>query len=484
MLDLSVLKFGSVDDPAGRAALRELPAVGALLADPSYEPLIARHGREVVTRAVRAAIDGARRRILDGHTANVSPEDVESAIVRITQRSLRRVINGTGCVLHTNLGRAPLADAALDAIQEIATGYTNVELDIAKGERGDRHVHVSRHVAALLECDGGIAVNNCAGAVLLMLASLVQGKEVIVARGQLVEIGGGFRIPDVMKASGATLVEVGTTNKVYIRDYEAAITENTGAILSVHRSNFAIVGFTAEPTHAALAELATRHELPLLVDQGSGLLATNEDLREGAKAVGSEPRPKDALDAGAAVVAFSGDKLLGGPQAGLLAGRSDVLKKISKHPLARALRADKLTIAALEATLALYRDGRALEIPTVRDLGLPLATIADRADAIAVSIRERIGVPVDVVDGESVPGGGSLPLAKLPSRLVLIGPPGEGGRALSAALRGGQVPIVTRTIDDRTAIDARTVSDDDVTAIGRLVENACRRSGVLLEEAT
>ncbi len=473
-----------MDDPAGRAALARLPAVTTLLAAPEIAPLIERHGRTLVTDAVRAAIDGARRRILAGAAGDVSPGDVQSALASLERRSLVRVINGTGCVLHTNLGRAPLAPVALEAIREIGAGYSNLELDLSEGARGDRHAHVDALLAELLATDGGLTFNNCAGAVLVMLAGLCAGREVIVARGELIEIGGGFRIPDVMKASGATLVEVGTTNKVYASDYEAAITDRTAAILSVHRSNFAIVGFTHEPTTDALAQIAKRHSLPLLVDVGSGLLATDADLGEAAAAIGVEPRPKRLLAEGADLVAFSGDKLLGGPQAGLLAGRRALLDRVKKNPFARALRADKLTIAGLEATLQLYRAGRANEIPTIRDLSAPIAQIASRADTIAAAIRERIDLEVDVVDGESVPGGGTLPLAKLPSRLVLIGAPGEPGRALAAALRAQSPAIVTRTVEDRTAIDARTVDPSDVGAIGPLVENACRRSGVLLEEPT
>lgn len=470
-----------MDDPAGRAALARLPAVTTLLAAPEIEPLIQRHGRTLVTDAVRAAIDGARQRILAGSAAEVSPQDVETALADLGRRSLVRVINGTGCVLHTNLGRAPLADAALEAVTQTGRGYTNLELDLGPGTRGDRHVHVDRILAGLLATDGGLTFNNCAGAVLVMLAGLCQGREVIVARGELIEIGGGFRIPDVMKASGAKLVEVGTTNKVYASDYEAAIRDETAAILSVHRSNFAIVGFTHQPTTAELAKIAKARGVPFLVDVGSGLLATDEELGEAAAAIGVEPRPKRLLAEGADLVAFSGDKLLGGPQAGLLAGRRTLLDAVKKHPLARALRADKLTIAALEATLALYRAGRAREIPTIRALATPLEEIATRADAIAASIRERIALRVDVVDGESVPGGGTLPLATLRSRLVLIGEPGEMGRALAAALRGQTPAIITRTVEDRTAIDARTVDPSDVSGLGPLVENACRRSGVLLE---
>jgi L-seryl-tRNA(Ser) seleniumtransferase len=462
-----------VGDPDGHAALRQLPAVSTLLAEPDVAPLIARFGRALVADAARSAIATSRKRILEsGRPENVTGGDVARAISAMNTRSLRRVINATGVILHTNLGRAPLARAAEEAIIDVARGYCSVEFDVAKGERGDRHRHVADLLASLLNCDGGLVFNNNAGAVMIMLAALCRGKEVIVARGELVEIGGGFRVPDVMKESGATLVEVGTTNKVYDRDYAAAITERTAAILRVHRSNFAIVGFTAEPEAEALAALAREKKIAFLVDNGSGLLATDRDLGDAAAVVREEPRPADVLKQGADLVAFSGDKLLGGPQAGIIAGKADLLAKVRKHPFARALRADKLTLAALEATLRLYRDERAREIPVIRDLAAPLEALETRALRIAGQLAKQ---NVDVKTGESVAGGGSLPLARLPTKLVLIGRPGEEARLLAEALREGEPPVITRVVEDRTALDVRTISEEEVDGLGPVVERAFAR---------
>lgn len=476
--------YDVIVDPAGRAALRQLPAVGTLLASPELVPLVERHGRTAVAEAVRSAIDETRMRILEGRApagAGVSADDVARALAVRSLRSLRRVINGTGVLLHTNLGRAVLAERARQAVDEVAAGYCSVELDLDVGTRGNRHRHVGPLLAELLETGGGLAFNNCAGAVLLMLAALCRGGQVLVARGQLVEIGGGFRVPDVMKESGATLVEVGTTNKVYARDYEAALTDETRAILVVHRSNFALVGFTAEPSLEELAALAKRQGIPLLVDLGSGLLATDEDLGEAAHLVGGETRPKDALARGASLVAFSGDKLLGGPQAGLLAGETDLLAVVEKHPLARALRADKLTLAGLEATLRLYRDGCAREIPVIQDLTLPRSAVEERAGRILEAVR-RSGLPAEVIDGVSVPGGGSLPLAELPTKLVAIGRPGAEGRHLERFLREADPPLVARMVEDRVAIDARTVRSSEIPLLASIVENASHRLAVEEEE--
>lgn len=457
-------------DPDGHAALRRLPAVGALLAEPEVLPLIERHGRALVADAARSAIDSTRKKILaGGHEASVDAGTVEKELAAMTTRSLRKVINATGVILHTNLGRAPLAEAAEEAILDVARGYCSVEIDVERGERGDRHRHVTDLLGSLLGCDGGAVFNNNAGAMMIMLGALCRGREVIVARGELVEIGGGFRVPDVMKESGATLVEVGTTNKVYDRDYAAAITERTAAILRVHRSNFAIVGFTAEPATKELAALARSKRIPFLVDNGSGLLASDRALGDAAKVVRDEPRPAGVLADGADLVAFSGDKLLGGPQSGIIAGRADLLDIVKKHPLARALRVDKLTLAALEATLRLYRDDRAREIPVIRDLATPVEVLETRALRIASRLAKRT---VEVTDGESVAGGGSLPLARLPTKLILIGRPGEESRFLSQALREQEPPVITRVIEDRTAIDVRTIAEGEVEWIGPAVERA------------
>ncbi len=478
-----------MDDPASISALQRLPAVGALLHAPSLLPLIERHGRAAVTDATRQTLQDIRETLRNGAPCPLrtledpaeilawAVEAVRQTLSRHTRLNLRRLINATGVVLHTNLGRAVLAEDAQRAIAAVASGYSNTEFDIEEGHRGDRHAHVSALIAQLLQTEAAIAVNNCAGAVLLMLASLCRGGEVIVARGQLVEIGGGFRIPDVMRESNATLVEVGTTNKVYARDYREAITERTRAILTVHRSNFAIVGFTAEPSWSELSEVCREANIPLLVDQGSGLLASDQALGDAAAAIASEPRPLDPLREGADLVAFSGDKLLGGPQAGIVAGKTELLKRVRKHPLARALRADKLTMAGLEATLRLYRDGRAHEIPAIRDLALAPRELKRRALVILRAL-ERHNIPAQLLQGASVPGGGSLPLVELPTWLVLAGGPAAEGRALEQALRNGDPPIVTRFINDRVAIDPRTLQAKEVETLGDLIQNAWGRLNV------
>lgn len=473
-----------MSDPEASAALRRLPAVGALLASPEIAPLIEEHGKNVVKEAIRAAIASTRERIIAGdRAAPTAPRDVVRALETLTTSTLRRVINGTGVLLHTNLGRAPLAVAAMRAIEEIAGNYSSVEFDVTSGERGDRHAHISELFASLLETDGALAFNNCAGAVLLMLAALCRGREVIVARGELVEIGGGFRVPDVMRESGAILIEVGTTNKVYARDYEAGLSERTAAILKVHRSNFAIVGFTEEPTIDVLASVAQRAGIPLLADLGSGLIADDNALGPSSSVMRDELRPGSVLARGAGLVAFSGDKLFGGPQAGIIAGKKELLDPIRKHPLARALRADKLTLAALEATGRLYRDGRAREIPVIRDLSSPMEALSDRAHRIEQAVAKNTSLAVSVVPGEGVTGGGSMPLAKLPTRLVLLGERGAFARTFQRALRSVEPPVIARIVDDRVAIDVRTIRDDEVNLIGPLIASA-EASVVHWEEST
>ena len=458
-----------VDDPA--RALSALPAVGALLEAPENAELIARHGRPLVTEAIRRALAEARTAIRSGRASHFSSEAITAALDRLSSPSLRPVINATGVVLHTNLGRAPLADEALHAIEAVARGYATLEVEMEEGARGNRHRHVDHLLRELLGAEGGLAFNNCAGAVFVMLAALCRGGEVIVARGELVEIGGGFRVPDVMAESGARLVEVGTTNKVYARDYAAAIGPDTRALMVVHRSNFAILGFTHEPELSELVALSRRHQIPLLVDVGSGLIADDSDLAGAAPDFAGEPRPSDILRTGADLVAFSGDKLLGGPQAGLLAGRRALLDRVARHPLARALRADKLTLAGLEATLRLYRAGRAERIPTVSMLATPLEELVRRADRLAAELRPVTDLPVDVVAGTSVPGGGCMPLAELPTRLVLVGLPGAPGRHLAHHLRVSPKPVLARVVDDRTALDVRTIKDEEVTLIRDAVAN-------------
>jgi L-seryl-tRNA(Ser) seleniumtransferase len=382
------------------------------------------------------------------------------------RRSLRRVLNATGVVLQTNLGRAPLAQAALAAIAE-AAGAVSVEYDLQAGRRGERHGHASRLLAELAGAEDGVVANNNAAAVLLALAALASRKEVIVARGELVEIGGGFRIPDVLRRSGAKLVEVGTTNRTYVRDYAAAITERTGAILRVHASNFKLTGFVARPEDRSLGSLAHERGVAFIHDLGSGTFLDTSRF-----GLAREETVQEAVAAGADVVTFSGDKLLGGPQAGLAVGRAAAIAALRAHPLMRAVRPDKLTLAALVATLELYRDGRAeSELPVWRMIAATPAALAKRARAIAAQLAGA-GVEADVIETMSTVGGGSLPEETQPSRAVAIG--ARHGRAndIAARLRAGDPPIIARVVDDRAALDLRSVAPEDDELLARTVTAA------------
>ncbi|MBE7448252.1 MAG: L-seryl-tRNA(Sec) selenium transferase, partial [Kofleriaceae bacterium] len=381
----------------------------------------------------------------------------------------RRVINATGVVLHTNLGRAPLATAALAAVGEAARGYTNLEYDLMTGARGSRHVHVDELVRALTGAEAACVVNNNAAATVLALAALAAGREVVVSRGELVEIGGSFRIPDILRTSGCTLVEVGTTNKTRLADYEAAIGERTALLLKVHRSNFAIVGFTAEVGEAELATLAATRGLACMVDLGSGCLLPR--ARQQALGLPPEPPVAEVVASGADVVCFSGDKLLGGPQAGVVVGRAAAIARVRAHPLMRAMRPDKLTLAALAATLALYRDGREDEVPAVAMLAAPAAGLHARAQALAAAVAAALaadaGLTIAVEPCRSTVGGGSMPLAELPSWAVTVRRAGGDALAVDAALRAAAVPVVARVEDGRVWLDLRTIAateDDDVVA--------------------
>ncbi len=460
----------------GPRLLRRLPAVGRWLADPGLGPLVRRHGRRLVADAARLAIEAARQEARA--TGVVPPETeirgrLERELDRLTVPTFTRVLNGTGVVLHTNLGRARLSDAARAAVAE-AAGSIDLEYDLARGERGARDARVGELAAELTGAEAATAVNNCAGATLLMLAAVGRGREVVVARGELVEIGGGFRVPDIMAESGARLVEVGTTNKVYPEDYRRAVGPETGALLVVHRSNFAVVGFEHTPSAADMGRLAADCGVPLLVDLGSGLLADDDALGRAAPLVGREPRPADWVRAGADLVAFSGDKLLGGPQAGVLVGRTEWIERCRRHPLARALRLDKLGFAALDATLRAYRAGRAEELPTIAALAAPIEAVAARAEQLRAAIAPWFeGDEAAVIRPcSSRPGGGSLPLVELPSRAVVFGPRGQEGARLATRLRAGRPAIVGRTLEDRLALDARTLEDIEIPWVARGIRDA------------
>lgn len=434
-----------------------LPAVGTLLNEPAYAGLVTEYGRPRVVQALREQIAAER----DGQTDGSERHSAVAARLRAaTAPSLRRVINATGVILHTNLGRAPLSPVAVDALK-VAAGYSNLELDLETGKRGERSSLVSGLLTSLFRCEAALVVNNNAAAVLLTLTALGKGKEVIVSRGQLVEIGGAFRMPDVMRLSGARMVEVGTTNRTRVADYEDAVTPRTAALLRVHTSNFRVTGFTEAATLQQMGEVARRHDLLLLDDLGSGAV----------EQIGDEPTVAESLQH-SDVVTFSADKLLGGPQAGIVLGRgekgADAVKKMSRHPLARAVRIDKLTLAALEATLGQRLAGHAEENPVERMLHAPAEDVRRRAAMWSVKLAER-GVETRLVEGSSAVGGGSLPERDLPTVLLAIAGPAS---RLSTALRQGNPPVIARIEKDECCIDPRTVLKGEDETLIDAVETA------------
>ncbi|HEY0193884.1 MAG TPA: L-seryl-tRNA(Sec) selenium transferase [Kofleriaceae bacterium] len=401
-----------------------------------------------------------------------SAAEVVARARQLVRPALRRVINATGVVLHTNLGRAPLAAPARAAIDAIAAGYSNLEYDLERGARGSRHDHLRGLIRELTGAEDAVVANNNAAATVLGLAALAAGKEVIVSRGELIEIGGSFRLPEILALSGGTLVEVGTTNKTHARDYAAAITPGTGLLLKVHRSNFAIVGFTAEVEAGELVALGRARGVPTMIDLGSGALVDRATQRRWG--LPDEPSVADAVASGADLVTFSGDKLLGGPQAGLAVGRAAAVERARKHPLMRALRPDKLTLAGLEATLALYRD-RALDaIPTTRMLGTGAAELRARAEALVAGAGTVRGVTLAVEPCRSAVGGGAMPTAELASwAITLAGPSAD---RLDAQLRRAAPPVIGRIEGGRVWLDVRTVAPEEgadlVAAIQALAPGA------------
>ena len=405
----------------------------------------------LAVEAARAVLELAREEIRAGAESGDLRTRVAEALAAARRPSLRRVLNATGVLVHTNLGRAPLAPAALERVAEVGGGYSNLEYDLADGARGSRQDHLAAALRRLTGAESALVVNNNAAAVLLALAALAEGREVLVSRGELIEIGDGFRIPDVLQRSGARLVEVGTTNRTRAADYERAVGPETALLLRVHQSNFRVVGFSEQPRVAELAALASRHGLPLVDDLGSGALLEIE----------GEPTPAASLAAGADLVCFSGDKLLGGPQAGIVAGRADLVERLRRHPLQRALRADKLSLAALEGTLALYLD-RPDEIPVLRMLREPPAAVLARAERLAAAVGGEVEETVARV------GGGALPVAELSSHACAV------EVELAAALRAGEPPVVALVRDGRTLLDCRTLSDAEADEVAVAVAAARR----------
>jgi L-seryl-tRNA(Ser) seleniumtransferase len=419
---------------------------------PSVDELIRYLDDPLAADAARKVLDQAREEIRAGAEPGDLGVRLRDELARTRRPRLRRVINATGVIVHTNLGRAPLAEEAIARVTEVARGYSNLEYDLSAGARGSRQDHVAEILRRLTGAEAALVVNNNAAAVLLALAALAEGREVLVSRGELIEIGDGFRIPEVLARSGARLREVGTTNRTRTADYERAISDETGLILRVHQSNFRVVGFTELPPLAQLAAVARRHELPLVDDLGSGVLRPTDTL-----SVGDEPSARESLAAGADLVTFSGDKLLGGPQAGIVVGRAELAEKLRRHPLQRALRADKLTLAALEGTLALYLDAPE-RIPVLRMLRDD--AVRERAERLAALTGGTVEETVARV------GGGALPLAELSSFACAL------EEELIAPLRAGDPPVVGIVRDGRLLLDCRTLADDEIDEVARAVAAA------------
>ena len=441
------------------------------------QTLESQYGREVTVHALRDEASILRQRLV---ASDVEVKDMKAAAAYILQRvedrirrtlapSLQSVVNATGVIIHTNLGRAPLSPAAIAQLTEIAGGYSNLEYDVAAGQRGSRTTHAVALLRQLTGAEAGVVVNNNAAAVLIVLAALAEGREVIMSRGEMVEIGGGFRLPDVLRQSGALLREVGTTNRTRAADYATAISDRTSLILRVHPSNFVISGFTERPTLAELTAIGSRFDIPVVEDFGSGQLTAEIGAR-------SEPTVRDSIDAGVTVCTFSGDKLLGGPQAGVIVGREIALARIRTHPLMRALRVDKLTFAALEATLIEHATARARStIPVTRMISSDVSELAARAQTLARRFADQAGLTVLVYETEATIGGGSIPGFTLPSRALAIRVDNQSATAIEAKLRHGVPPVIGRIEDDQLLLDLLTVDTDHdeivADAVARLTTN-------------
>lgn len=462
-------------DNGKKGLLRKIPAVDKLLERPDFAVLSEKYSRGLLLKAVQKRLEKVRQRIvlaqepvnLDTLEVTVTSGDIEEEITLFTTPVLQQVINATGVVLHTNLGRSILPDEALEHLVSISRSYSNLEYDIKKAARGSRYAHVEATLCEITGAEAAFVVNNNAGAVLLALNSLAQGKEAIVSRGELIEIGGSFRIPDIMKRSGTVMVEVGTTNKTHLKDFEKVIRDNTGILLKVHTSNYRIIGFTAEVDLPTLVALGKRYHLPVVNDLGSGSLI---DLSP--YGLDYEPTVQEVVKTGADVVTFSGDKLLGGPQAGIIVGKRTILDQLKKNPLNRALRIDKLTLAALESTLRLYLDQETVirKIPTLRMLTIT----ADELDRRAVAMRDRIGhaipasVAIHVKEDTSQVGGGALPSQQLPTRVIALSSSTIPVTELERRLRENKPSVIARIHKDQLRIDLRTVLEHEE----EILENA------------
>ncbi len=460
-----------------------LPGIDHILELSKKEPDFENVPRSVLLQAARKVVEDLRVGILRGdqrpdeNDLTDSPvlDKTKAAVGKAMTPNLKRVINATGVVVHTNLGRSILAECAAENIIAVATGYSNLEFDLEKGERGSRYSSVEEILCEISGAEAAMVVNNNAAAVLLCLETTARNRKVIVSRGELVEIGGSFRIPDVMAKSGAILKEVGTTNRTHLKDYIGAIDGDTALLLKVHTSNYSVVGFTASVTLKELVELGSKHQIPVMEDLGSGTFIDFSKY-----GLSKEPTVQESVSAGADVVTFSGDKLLGGPQAGIIVGKKDVLDSIKKNPITRALRIDKLTLAALESTLRLYRDPeKAVHlIPTLRMLTIPFDLIKKRADKL-YKLLSKINNPalsITVADRCSKAGGGSLPLLDLPSKCIAVKIEGVSANSLERNMRENMPPVIGRIEDDYFIMDLRTVHEEELTAIKNALNNVLNRN--------
>ncbi|GAK51970.1 L-seryl-tRNA selenium transferase [Candidatus Moduliflexus flocculans] len=445
--------------------LRQIPKVDVLLQTAELSALIAEHPREIVVDAIRAVLQGLRDEMLRQNSPDLSrpalAEQVRREIERRQGHHLKRVINGTGIIVHTNLGRSNLSQAAIDAVIKAASAYSNLEYSLETGRRGSRYSHIEGILQELLGCETALVVNNNAAAVLLVLTALAQGKEAIVSRGELVEIGGSFRIPDVIQQGGCILREVGATNRTHLRDYEQALSEQTGLLLRVHTSNYRVVGFTKTVTLSELKALSVKAGVPFIEDMGSGLL-----VKLPQQGLDEEPTVQESLAAGVDVVTFSGDKLLGGPQAGVIVGKRTLLDRIKAHPLHRAVRVDKMTLAALEATLMHYRYEREAfqQIPTLQKIVLPLDVLRQRAERLCELLRQA-SFSAEIVQEFSQVGGGALPIQNLPTWCVALTVAGLSANELELRLRMASPPIIGRIANEYFLLDVRTLETQEFSMI-------------------
>ena len=450
--------------------LRTLPKVDELIKLPEMESMISDTAREVAVEMIRESIDSIRKSILNGEDV---PADDASVIRSVKEklkatdkRNLRRVINGTGILLHTNLGRAKLADRITDNVDRVVKGYSTLEYNLESGKRGSRHDHVSELIASVTGAEAAMIVNNNASATLLCLLALAHGKEVVVSRGELVEIGGSFRVPEIMETGGTTLKEIGTTNKTHLFDYEKAIGENTAALLKVHTSNYRIVGFTSDVDVKELAVLANKHNIPMIFDMGSGLLVDMQMYGV------DEPTVGKALAEGADIVLFSGDKLLGGPQAGILVGKKEYIEKMKKHALARVVRVDKMTLAAIEETFRIYRDKKQAltEIPVLAMIAKSQEALKEKAKAMIEGLGEQcVHVQFSWVEEVGRIGGGSAPMLDLKTIAVAVEPSEMKVSELEILLRKQEIPIIARIANGKLLLDMRTISEDEIPMVQKVI---------------